>query len=153
MDLVKLVTITKQNNKRLLNTSTYFNDLFEFLSRLTTVPVFRTYYLPKVETNYEILKKHINNILINRVSDNFKKFFESISVVFWKGRKWKGTYWPSKWKWYHRHGYWATRKKLISFDKYRPYRYHEVKGYGKPKLKDWQDYSYYRPLKQTTKFW
>ncbi|KAF8821067.1 hypothetical protein IE077_004387 [Cardiosporidium cionae] len=54
---------------------------------------------------------------------------------------------PNKWKWYHRHGYWATRKKLLKFDKYRPYRYHEVKGLGPPKPKWWQTKSYHRPLR------
>ncbi|KAI4838274.1 hypothetical protein MKS88_002748 [Plasmodium brasilianum] len=84
-------------------------------------------------------------LCIENVKNPYSYLFNGYNFV--------GTYWPSKWKWYHRHGYWATRKKLLSFDKYRPYRYHEVKGYGKPKLKFWQDYSYYRPLKQTTKFW
>ncbi|CRH00020.1 conserved Plasmodium protein, unknown function [Plasmodium relictum] len=145
MGVVK-ISIEK-NEVRFLNT---FNDLF---SSLFNVPIFNKYNFPKYQTNYHILKKNSNNIFINRTNEYLKKIIESITIIFWKGRKWKGTYWPSKWKWYHRHGYWATRKKLLDFDKYRPYRYHEVKGYGKPKLKFWQDYSYYRPLKQTTKFW
>ncbi|SCP04477.1 conserved Plasmodium protein, unknown function [Plasmodium ovale] len=128
------------------------NNLLNFLSSLFNVPIFKKYTIPKCETNYNILKKNWT-ILVNQANEGLQKLIQSIATVFWKGRKWKGTYWPSKWKWYHRHGYWATRKKLLSFDKYRPYRYHEVKGYGKPKLKSWQDYSYYRPLKQTTHFW
>ncbi|SBT77030.1 conserved Plasmodium protein, unknown function [Plasmodium ovale] len=128
------------------------NNVLNFLSSLINVPIFKKHTFPKCETNYNILKKNWT-ILVNRANEGLQKLIQSIATVFWKGRKWKGTYWPSKWKWYHRHGYWATRKKLLSFDKYRPYRYHEVKGYGKPKLKYWQDYSYYKPLKQTTHFW
>ncbi|SCN12670.1 conserved Plasmodium protein, unknown function [Plasmodium malariae] len=148
MAIVKI--IIEGNEVRLLNN---FNHFIDFLSSLFNVPICKKFNFPEHETKYNFLKKYTNNTSVNRANEYFKKLIESISVVFWKGRKWKGTYWPSKWKWYHRHGYWATRKKLLSFDKYRPYRYHEVKGYGKPKLKFWQDYSYYRPLKQTTKFW
>ncbi|SBT71248.1 conserved Plasmodium protein, unknown function [Plasmodium malariae] len=148
MAIVKI--IIEGNEVRLLNN---FNHFIDFLSSLFNVPIFKKFNFPEHETKYNFLKKYTNNTSVNRANEYLKKLIESISVVFWKGRKWKGTYWPSKWKWYHRHGYWATRKKLLSFDKYRPYRYHEVKGYGKPKLKFWQDYSYYRPLKQTTKFW
>ncbi|CRG96200.1 conserved Plasmodium protein, unknown function [Plasmodium gallinaceum] len=145
MGVVKI--LIEKNEVRFLNA---FNDLF---SSLFNIHIFYKYYFPKYEVNHHILKKNSNHIFINRANEYLKKIIESITIIYWKGRKWKGTYWPSKWKWYHRHGYWATRKKLLDFDKYRPYRYHEVKGYGKPKLKFWQDYSYYRPLKQTTKFW
>ncbi|CAD2103792.1 conserved Plasmodium protein, unknown function [Plasmodium vinckei] len=147
MGVVKL--IIEQNNVKRLN---QYNSVLDFLLSLYKLTSFK-YSLPNFQINNDTLKKNADNIFVNRTNEYLKKLFESISTLYWKGRKWKGTYWPSKWKWYHRHGYWATRKKLLSFDKYRPYRYHEVKGYGKPKLKDWQDFSYYRPLKQTTKFW
>ncbi|SBT35072.1 conserved Plasmodium protein, unknown function (PCAS_091160:exon:5) [Plasmodium ovale wallikeri] len=97
------------------------NNVLNFLSSLINVPIFKKHTFPKCETNYNILKKNWT-ILVNRANEGLQKLIQSIATVFWKGRKWKGTYWPSKWKWYHRHGYWATRKKLLSFDKYRPYR-------------------------------
>ncbi|SOV15510.1 conserved Plasmodium protein, unknown function [Plasmodium sp. gorilla clade G2] len=145
-----MVIIKHQIDKSNVRFINIFNDC---LSSLINVYIFKQYKFPKWKINYDIVKKNQNHIFINRVNDYFQKLIESLSRLFWKGRKWKGTYWPSKWKWYHRHGYWATRKKLLDFDKYRPYRYHEVKGYGKKKLQFWQDHSYYRPLKQTTKFW
>lgn len=133
----------------------FLNSCNDFLSSFFKILVFNKYELPKLNTHNHIVENNARstNVLLNRVSCSLKRLIEVTSILLWKGRKWRGTYWPSKWKWYHRHGYWATRKKLLDFDKYRPYRYHEVKGYGKPKLKFWQDYSYYRPLKQTTKFW
>merc|ERR1712043_116571 len=38
---------------------------------------------------------------------------------------------PSLWKYYHRHGYWATRRKKLDFGIKRKYRYHQVEGDGK----------------------
>ncbi|KJP86129.1 hypothetical protein AK88_04252 [Plasmodium fragile] len=144
--------IFEHDQVRLLNN---IGKFAETLSSLGSVPSIKKFIFAKYGTNYNRVIENYRNssVLVFRANEYLRKLIESISVVFWKGRKWKGTYWPSKWKWYHRHGYWATRKKLLSFDKYRPYRYHEVKGHGKPKLQFWQDHSYYRPLKQTTKFW
>eukprot|EP00920_Eleutheroschizon_duboscqi_P001687 GHVT01004226.1.p1 GENE.GHVT01004226.1~~GHVT01004226.1.p1 ORF type:complete len:277 (+),score=-3.15 GHVT01004226.1:143-973(+) len=77
-------------------------------------------------------------------------------ITWWKGRKFWGTWQPSLWRWYHRHGYWATRKKLLKFDTYRKYRYHEVKGYGKPPRQFWECPSDYKPFGKHAKggrFW
>jgi len=76
-------------------------------------------------------------------------------LLWWVGRLMRRTWQPSKWRWYHRHGYWATRKKKLKFDKYCRYRYHEVKGYGRMQAKWWEDKSYYRPLDKHkyTRFW
>lgn len=72
-----------------------------------------------------------------------------------------GTLNPSLWKWYHRHGYWATRRKegVMGFETKRKYRYHQVEGLGKAhpkyhgKFNDWWcDKSYYRPLKNWCRF-
>jgi len=72
-----------------------------------------------------------------------------------------GTLNPSLWKWYHRHGYWATRKKdgVMGFEVKRKYRYHQVQGLGKAhpkyhgKFNDWWcDKSYYRPIKNWCRF-
>eukprot|EP00913_Durusdinium_trenchii_P030134 g28236.t1 len=38
---------------------------------------------------------------------------------------------PSLWRWYHRHGYWATRRKIIDFGTKRAHRYNQVEGFGK----------------------
>ncbi len=63
---------------------------------------------------------------------------------------------PSLWKWYHRHGYWATRRKILPFMKKRQWRYHETVGLGKAD----PDYvarfnsepSRYRPFKNYCRF-
>lgn len=116
---------------------------------ISTLVAFNSVGATKQTTNYYSIQEGVRYSLYFQLKDILK----NIGILWWRGRKWKGTWWPSKWKWYHRHGYWATRKKLLKFDKYRPYRYHEVKGPGIPKLKVWQDYRYYRPLKQSTRFW
>lgn len=66
---------------------------------------------------------------------------------------------PSLWRWYHRHGYWATRRKIIDFGTKRTYRYDQVEGLGKRDKKYmyrfaswWCDKSYYRPLKNYCRF-
>ena len=63
---------------------------------------------------------------------------------------------PSLWKWYHRHGYWATRRKNLTFMKKRPWRYHENVGLGKadPKYvaRFSQEPSRYRPFKNYCRF-
>merc|ERR1712232_38234 len=62
-----------------------------------------------------------------------------------------GTLNPSLWRWYHRHGYWATRRKHMDFGTKRPHRYHQVPGQGKRSYKYgqrfcqwWMDTSYYK---------
>merc|ERR550514_387479 len=58
----------------------------------------------------------------------------NIPILWKKSRKMRGvhgTFNPSLWRWYHRHGYWATRRKLIDFGTKRKYRYHQVAGAGK----------------------
>eukprot|EP00928_Gymnodinium_smaydae_P042685 TRINITY_DN28705_c1_g4_i2.p1 TRINITY_DN28705_c1_g4~~TRINITY_DN28705_c1_g4_i2.p1 ORF type:complete len:191 (+),score=34.94 TRINITY_DN28705_c1_g4_i2:165-737(+) len=84
------------------------------------------------------------------------------SVLFKKSRKMRGvhgTFNPSLWRWYHRHGYWATRRKLIDFGTKRRWRYHQVVGDGKRSMKYgrsnnqfWMDKSYYRPFKNYCRF-
>mmetsp|Transcript_30454 Transcript_30454/g.68383 ORF Transcript_30454/g.68383 Transcript_30454/m.68383 type:complete len:166 (+) Transcript_30454:31-528(+) len=66
---------------------------------------------------------------------------------------------PSLWRWYHRHGYWATRRKFIDFGTWRKYRYNQVEGTGKRNMRYitrfaswWCDKSYYRPLKNYCRF-
>mmetsp|Transcript_84460 Transcript_84460/g.185341 ORF Transcript_84460/g.185341 Transcript_84460/m.185341 type:complete len:222 (+) Transcript_84460:123-788(+) len=66
---------------------------------------------------------------------------------------------PSLWKFYHRHGYWATRRKQIDFGTYRKHRYHQVPGDGKRSVKyakkycqPWMDESYFKPLKNYCRF-
>ena len=63
---------------------------------------------------------------------------------------------PSLWKWYHRHGYWATRRKNLSFMKKKTWGYHEVVGLGKrdPKYvaRFDRDPSRYRPFKNYCRF-
>mmetsp|Transcript_55567 Transcript_55567/g.130450 ORF Transcript_55567/g.130450 Transcript_55567/m.130450 type:complete len:95 (-) Transcript_55567:54-338(-) len=66
---------------------------------------------------------------------------------------------PSLWRWYHRHGYWATRRKIIDFGTKRTYRYNQVEGFGKRSVRYmrryaswWSDESYYRPLKNYCRF-
>ncbi|CAE8642118.1 unnamed protein product [Polarella glacialis] len=66
---------------------------------------------------------------------------------------------PSLWRWYHRHGYWATRRKNIDFGTKRPHRYHQVVGDGKKGDKYarrfcqwWMDKSYYKPMKNYCRF-
>merc|ERR1712113_318831 len=58
---------------------------------------------------------------------------------------------PSLWRWYHRHGYWASRRKKLDFGTKRPHRYHQVEGDGRmgERYKNrfgswWQDKSYYK---------
>ncbi|CAJ1378087.1 unnamed protein product [Effrenium voratum] len=66
---------------------------------------------------------------------------------------------PSLWRWYHRHGYWATRRKMIDFGTKRIHRYHQVEGFGKrngrymKKFASWWcDSSYFKPLKNYCRF-
>lgn len=63
---------------------------------------------------------------------------------------------PSLWKWYHRHGYWATRRKNLSFMKKKTWRYHEVVGLGKTHpnyvARFDKDPSSYRPFKNYCRF-
>ncbi|CAK9029584.1 unnamed protein product [Durusdinium trenchii] len=66
---------------------------------------------------------------------------------------------PSLWRWYHRHGYWATRRKIIDFGTKRAHRYNQVEGFGKRSegymrkfAAWWCDKSYYRPLKNYSRF-
>ncbi|KEP63068.1 UNVERIFIED_CONTAM: hypothetical protein HHA_316760 [Hammondia hammondi] len=73
-------------------------------------------------------------------------------IQLWKGNRWKGPQ-RNKWKWYHRHGYWATRKKLIDFTKYRRHGYHERRGLGKPRMQFWEDPSHHKRLKKSIRFW
>ncbi|EAN33980.2 hypothetical protein TpMuguga_01g00742 [Theileria parva strain Muguga] len=80
-------------------------------------------------------------------------FLDSLNTLFWKGKHFKGKFIPSKWKWYHRHGYWATRKKKLKFDTYRRHRYHEVRGPGPRPPSKWEDQSFFKPLRQSVKFW
>ncbi|CBZ55492.1 conserved hypothetical protein [Neospora caninum Liverpool] len=75
-------------------------------------------------------------------------------IQLWKGNRWKELLsgvrtalvhlFPgpqrNKWKWYHRHGYWATRKKLIDFTKYRRHGF-------------WEDPSHHKRLKKSIRFW
>mmetsp|Transcript_56451 Transcript_56451/g.93635 ORF Transcript_56451/g.93635 Transcript_56451/m.93635 type:complete len:160 (-) Transcript_56451:66-545(-) len=84
------------------------------------------------------------------------------SQLFKKSRKMRGvhgTFNPSIWRWYHRHGYWATRRKLIDFGTKRPHRYHQVVGAGKRGMgyanrfaQWWMDKSYYKPYKNYCRF-
>lgn len=64
-----------------------------------------------------------------------------------------GNYQPSQWKWYHRHGYWATRRKNLDFTRFRSDRYHEVRGPGKNALRWFQNPSYYKSLNKSVRFW
>ena len=63
---------------------------------------------------------------------------------------------PSLWKWYHRHGYWATRRKNLTFMKKRHWRYHETVGLGKTDpsyvARFASEPSRYRPFKNYCRF-
>eukprot|EP00439_Symbiodinium_sp_Y106_P070153 s75_g12.t1 len=48
---------------------------------------------------------------------------------------------PSLWRWYHRHGYWATRRKIIDFGTKRTYRYNQVEGFGKRSVRYMRRYA------------
>ncbi|KAK1935888.1 hypothetical protein X943_000211 [Babesia divergens] len=96
--------------------------------------------------------ERLSKILLNAIEGVTSIFVDS-HILFWKGKNFKGCFIPSKWKWYHRHGYWATRKKLLKFDTYRRHRYHEVRGPGKRPPSKWEDQSFYRPLRDSIKFW
>ncbi|KAI4838273.1 hypothetical protein MKS88_002747 [Plasmodium brasilianum] len=85
MAIVKI--IIEGNEVRLLNN---FNHFIDFLSSLFNVPICKKFNFPEHETKYNFLKKYTNNTSVNRANEYFKKLIESISVVFWKGRKWKG---------------------------------------------------------------
>mmetsp|Transcript_128121 Transcript_128121/g.255816 ORF Transcript_128121/g.255816 Transcript_128121/m.255816 type:complete len:214 (+) Transcript_128121:52-693(+) len=70
-----------------------------------------------------------------------------------------GTLNPSLWKWYHRNGYWATRRKNIDFGTKRRWRYNQVEGLGKHSkhyryryAQFWMDPSYYKPFKNYCRF-
>ncbi|CTQ41316.1 conserved Plasmodium protein, unknown function [Babesia microti strain RI] len=79
--------------------------------------------------------------------------FKDLTILFSRKLFRKRIFIVNKYKWYHRHGYWATRKKKIDFDKWRPYRYNEVKGSGKKPRMFWQEESYYKPLRNALRFW
>lgn len=91
--------------------------------------------------------------LSQRARESIKTILAETYMLLWKGKQFKGCFIPSKWKWYHRHGYWATRKKLLKFDTYRRHRYHEVRGPGKRPPSKWEDQSFYKPLRDSVKFW
>mmetsp|Transcript_45685 Transcript_45685/g.126785 ORF Transcript_45685/g.126785 Transcript_45685/m.126785 type:complete len:183 (-) Transcript_45685:54-602(-) len=84
------------------------------------------------------------------------------SILFKKSKKMRGVHGtlnPSLWRWYHRHGYWATRRKQIDFGIKRSHRYHQVLGPGKRSgsyaskfAQYWMDKSYYRPFKNYCRF-
>eukprot|EP00927_Polykrikos_kofoidii_P075888 TRINITY_DN72416_c0_g1_i1.p1 TRINITY_DN72416_c0_g1~~TRINITY_DN72416_c0_g1_i1.p1 ORF type:complete len:183 (-),score=14.56 TRINITY_DN72416_c0_g1_i1:131-640(-) len=84
------------------------------------------------------------------------------NTLFKKSRKMRGvhgTFNPSIWRYYHRHGYWATRRKMIDFGTKRKYRYNQVEGagkrdarYGKRFCQFWMDKSYYKPFKNYCRF-
>lgn len=84
------------------------------------------------------------------------------SILYGGSKKMRGvhgTFNPSLWKWYHRHGYWATRRKKIGFGAKRKYRYNQYPGDGKRGMtyaarfcQWWQDPSYYKPLKNYCRF-
>eukprot|EP00929_Paragymnodinium_shiwhaense_P003563 TRINITY_DN104136_c0_g1_i1.p1 TRINITY_DN104136_c0_g1~~TRINITY_DN104136_c0_g1_i1.p1 ORF type:complete len:199 (-),score=22.84 TRINITY_DN104136_c0_g1_i1:151-687(-) len=84
------------------------------------------------------------------------------STLFHKSRKMRGvhgTFNPSIWRWYHRHGYWATRRKQLDFGTKRRYRYDQVQGDGKKAIgyekrfgQFWMDKSYYKPIKNWCRF-
>eukprot|EP00933_Yihiella_yeosuensis_P033612 TRINITY_DN27285_c0_g1_i1.p1 TRINITY_DN27285_c0_g1~~TRINITY_DN27285_c0_g1_i1.p1 ORF type:complete len:232 (+),score=26.23 TRINITY_DN27285_c0_g1_i1:60-698(+) len=85
-----------------------------------------------------------------------------ISILYKQKRMFRGVHGtlnPSLWRWYHRHGYWATRRKNIDFGTKRPHRYHQVVGDGKRGARYarkfaswWVDKSYYRPMKNYCRF-
>ncbi|GFE54246.1 hypothetical protein BaOVIS_016500 [Babesia ovis] len=89
----------------------------------------------------------------SKVTQGLDGLLRGLHILLWKGKRFKGRFIPSKWKWYHRHGYWATRKKLLKFDTYRRHRYHEVRGPGKRPPSKWEDQSFYKPLRDSIKFW
>ncbi|ORM39414.1 uncharacterized protein BXIN_2955 [Babesia sp. Xinjiang] len=98
-------------------------------------------------------KAQLLETLYRRVSSGLDSLLRGLHILMWKGKHFKGCFIPSKWKWYHRHGYWATRKKLLKFDTYRRHRYHEVRGPGKRPPSKWEDDSFYKPLRDSIKFW
>mmetsp|Transcript_55126 Transcript_55126/g.102077 ORF Transcript_55126/g.102077 Transcript_55126/m.102077 type:complete len:154 (+) Transcript_55126:72-533(+) len=85
-------------------------------------------------------------------------------TLWMKTKKMRGVYGtlnPSLWRYYHRHGYWAQRRKMgvQHFGIKRSHKYHEVPGYGKQSrhyvklfAQWWQDPSYYRPYKNYVRF-
>mmetsp|Transcript_91713 Transcript_91713/g.268423 ORF Transcript_91713/g.268423 Transcript_91713/m.268423 type:complete len:196 (-) Transcript_91713:131-718(-) len=85
-----------------------------------------------------------------------------IAILFKQKRMFRGVHGtlnPSLWRWYHRHGYWATRRKHIDFGVKRRYRYHQVVGDGKRSMRYqynfgqfWMDKSYYKPYKNYCRF-
>ncbi|EDO07431.1 uncharacterized protein BBOV_IV010780 [Babesia bovis T2Bo] len=91
--------------------------------------------------------------LASKISHTIETIVDGLHILLWKGKHFKGCFQPSKWKWYHRHGYWATRKKLLKFDTYRRHRYHEVRGPGKKPPGKYDDKSFYKPLRDSIKFW
>eukprot|EP00403_Amphidinium_massartii_P040888 CAMPEP_0178441870 /NCGR_PEP_ID=MMETSP0689_2-20121128/37780_1 /TAXON_ID=160604 /ORGANISM="Amphidinium massartii, Strain CS-259" /LENGTH=135 /DNA_ID=CAMNT_0020065215 /DNA_START=41 /DNA_END=444 /DNA_ORIENTATION=- len=57
-------------------------------------------------------------------------------ILWMKSKKMRGVHGtlnPSLWRWYHRHGYWAQRRKrgVQKFGVKRNHKYHEVVGDGK----------------------
>mmetsp|Transcript_24974 Transcript_24974/g.58090 ORF Transcript_24974/g.58090 Transcript_24974/m.58090 type:complete len:171 (-) Transcript_24974:131-643(-) len=83
--------------------------------------------------------------------------FAVLQKKMWRGVH--GTFNPSLWRWYHRHGYWATRRKHIDFGTKRKYRYNQVGGDGRRSSRYqfrfgqfWMDKSYYKPFKNYCRF-
>ncbi|EKX73778.1 hypothetical protein BEWA_038150 [Theileria equi strain WA] len=121
---------------------------------------------PNVFQRWNFISTNHKNLSINRFSvyseiistvcdlnNRIRTLINSLYITFSRGRRSYGNHVSSKWRWYHRHGYWATRKKLLKFDTYRRHRYHEVRGPGKRAPSKWEDQSYYKPLKTAVKFW
>ena len=99
----------------------------------------------------------------SKCKDALREIVEGLGMMFGKARKLRGvigTFNPSLWKWYHRHGYWARRKKNIHFDDNCKWRGFQMKegpgksqiGYVRRYASWWQDTSYYKPLKNWCKF-
>lgn len=84
MGVVKL--IIEQNNVKHLN---QYNSVLDFLLSLYKLTSFK-YSLPNFQINNDTLKKNADNIFVNRTNEYLKKLFESLSTLYWKGRKWKG---------------------------------------------------------------
>lgn len=114
--------------------------------------VTRGFVLRRLLTPFGVASGEVKERRSGSILQGLREVLEELTVLFWKGNRWKGPQ-KNKWKWYHRHGYWATRKKLIDFTKYRRYGYHERYGMGRPKMKFWEDPSRYKRLRQAVRFW
>merc|ERR1719350_1153630 len=93
--------------------------------------------------------------IVRRATEATAKVQElfGFAMLFGSRRLFKGVHGtlnPSLWRWYHRHGYWATRRKMLDFATKRKYRYDQVEGLGRrhpsyfAKFADWWcDKSYF----------